>query len=156
MKTSAGAPFSICLAKVDELAKDGVVVTTACPGLMRTGSPRHAWFKGRHRAEYVWFSISDSLPLLSINARQAARRIVNACREGRAEVMVSWVSRIASSVHGLLPGATADVLGLVNRLLPGSGGAGTTAVEGAESGSSLSPSLLTLLTERAALRNNEW
>ena len=29
-----------------ELAKDGVVVTTVCPGLMRTGSPRNATFKG--------------------------------------------------------------------------------------------------------------
>ena len=33
-----------------ELAKDGVVVTTICPGLMRTGSPRNAMFKGQHRA----------------------------------------------------------------------------------------------------------
>src|SRR5262249_50390239 len=36
-----------------ELARDGIVVTTVCPGLMRTGSPRHAFFKGRHRAEYA-------------------------------------------------------------------------------------------------------
>ena len=32
-----------------ELAKDGIAVITICPGLMRTGSPRHAIFKGRHR-----------------------------------------------------------------------------------------------------------
>ncbi len=32
-----------------ELLKDGIVVTTVCPGLMRTGSPRNADFKGRHR-----------------------------------------------------------------------------------------------------------
>ncbi|MGH9900873.1 MAG: SDR family NAD(P)-dependent oxidoreductase, partial [Pyrinomonadaceae bacterium] len=31
-----------------ELGKDGVVVTTVCPGLMRTGSPRNATFKGQH------------------------------------------------------------------------------------------------------------
>jgi NAD(P)-dependent dehydrogenase (short-subunit alcohol dehydrogenase family) len=37
-----------------ELAKDGIRVITICPGLMRTGSPRHATFKGRHRAEYAW------------------------------------------------------------------------------------------------------
>ena len=29
-----------------ELAPDGIQVTTICPGLMRTGSPRHAFFKG--------------------------------------------------------------------------------------------------------------
>ena len=33
-----------------ELAKDGIYVTTVCPGLMRTGSPRNALFKGQHRA----------------------------------------------------------------------------------------------------------
>src|SRR5207244_2586733 len=34
-----------------EVAKDGVVVTTVCPGLMRTGSPRNADFKGQNEAE---------------------------------------------------------------------------------------------------------
>ena len=33
-----------------ELARDGILVTTVIPGLMRTGSPRHALFKGQHRA----------------------------------------------------------------------------------------------------------
>ncbi len=36
-----------------ELAKDGIVVTTVSPGLMRTGSPRKVFFKGQHRAEYA-------------------------------------------------------------------------------------------------------
>src|ERR687893_134487 len=53
-----------------ELLKDGVVVTTVCPGLMRTGSPRNALFKGRHRAEYAWFAISDSLPITSMMAER--------------------------------------------------------------------------------------
>jgi short-subunit dehydrogenase len=34
-----------------ELAKHGISVITIGSGLMRTGSPRHATFKGRHRAE---------------------------------------------------------------------------------------------------------
>ena len=34
-----------------ELAKDGIVVTTVCPGLMRTGSPRQAFFKSQHNAD---------------------------------------------------------------------------------------------------------
>src|SRR5918996_175858 len=32
-----------------ELAKDGIYVTTVCPGLMRTGSHFNALFKGQHR-----------------------------------------------------------------------------------------------------------
>jgi len=35
---------------------------------MRTGSPRHAWFKGHIQAEYAWFSIGDSNSLTSISA----------------------------------------------------------------------------------------
>ena len=35
-----------------ELRKEGITVTTVCPGLMRTGSPRNAEFKGKHRAGY--------------------------------------------------------------------------------------------------------
>ena len=32
-----------------ELAQDGILVTTICPGLMRTGSPRNARFKGQNQ-----------------------------------------------------------------------------------------------------------
>src|SRR5215207_3675472 len=63
-----------------ELAKDGVVVTTVCPGLMRTGSPRNAEFKGQHRSEYAWFALGDSIPGASVSAESAARQIIEACR----------------------------------------------------------------------------
>src|SRR5918912_3423887 len=59
-----------------ELSKENVIVTTVCPGLMRTGSPRNATFKGKHRDEYAWFSISDALPLTSMSAERAARQII--------------------------------------------------------------------------------
>ena len=58
-----------------EIAKDGIHVTTVCPGMMRTGSPFNAWFKGRHREEFAWFAIADSLPVASIDA--AARRVAD-------------------------------------------------------------------------------
>ena len=62
---------------------------------MRTGSPFNAWFKGRHRAEFAWFAIADSLPLLSIDGRRAAAQIVDAMRHGDAELVVSWPARLA-------------------------------------------------------------
>jgi NAD(P)-dependent dehydrogenase (short-subunit alcohol dehydrogenase family) len=68
-----------------ELAGTGIVVTTVCPGLMRTGSPRHAFFKGQHRAEYAWFALGDSLPLASMSADRAARQIIAACKNGTTE-----------------------------------------------------------------------
>src|SRR5437879_7816866 len=46
-----------------ELARHNIVVTTVFPGLMRTGSPVNAMFKGQRPQEYAWFAISDSLPL---------------------------------------------------------------------------------------------
>src|SRR5258705_8704852 len=62
-----------------ELRKDNVLVTTVCPGLMRTGSARNASFKGNNEDEYAWFSISASLPVTSVSATEAACAIVNAC-----------------------------------------------------------------------------
>jgi len=138
-----------------ELAKDGVIVTTVCPGLMRTGSPRNATFKGRHRAEYAWFSISDSLPLLTANAERAARRIISACQRGEAEVIFPLPAKIAAMADAIAPELTAGLLSLINRLLPPPGGIGSDRVKGSESQSSLSPSWLTLLGDRAARRYNE-
>jgi NAD(P)-dependent dehydrogenase (short-subunit alcohol dehydrogenase family) len=138
-----------------ELAKDGIVVTTVCPGLMRTDSPRHGFFKGKHRAEYAWFSVSDSLPLGSMSAERAARQIVAACKRGDAEVVLSLPAKAAAAFHGLFPGLTADILGLVNRLLPGPGGIGTQKREGKDSTSAVAPSVLTALSDSAAVRNNE-
>ncbi len=139
-----------------ELQKDGVLVTTVCPGLMRTGSPRNAIFKGQHRAEYAWFSISDSLPVASISAERAASQIVAACRRGEAEVVLTIQAQMAVKFHGLFPGLTADMLGVVNRLLPGPGGIGRNRAKGKDSESAIAPSLLTALSEAAARKNNEF
>jgi short-subunit dehydrogenase len=138
-----------------ELAKDGIVVTTVCPGLMRTGSPRNATFKGNHRAEYTWFSISDSLPLVSMSAERAARQIITACKRGDAEVVLSLPAKLAVGFQALFPGLTADLLGVVNQLLPPPGGIGAERARGSESESSLSPSFLTSLGDKAARENNQ-
>ncbi len=138
-----------------ELRKDGIIVTTICPGLMRTGSPRNANFKGQHEAEYAWFKISDSLPLTSINARRAARQVVEAARHGEAEVVLTVQAKAAALFHGIFPGLTADVLGLVNQLLPDAGGIGAAREKGRESESAWSRSWLTALTDRAAEENNQ-
>ena len=138
-----------------ELRKDGIIVTTVCPGLMRTGSPRNANFKGRHEAEYAWFKISDSLPLTSINARRAARQIVDAARHGDAEVVLTVQAKAAALFHGILPGLTAEILSLVNQLLPEAGGIGTRRAKGRVSESGLSRSWLAALTDRAAEENNQ-
>jgi NAD(P)-dependent dehydrogenase (short-subunit alcohol dehydrogenase family) len=138
-----------------ELVKDNIHVTTVCPGLMRTGSPRNAFFKGNNEAEYAWFSISDALPLISMSARRAARQIIRACARGDAEVVLSLPAKVAVKFHGLFPGLTTDILGLINVLLPPPGGIGPESRTGKQSSSSASPSWITSLNEQAAVENNQ-
>lgn len=138
-----------------ELQKDGIAVTTVCPGLMRTGSPRNADFKSQHRAEYAWFSISDSLPFTSIAAERAARQIVDACERGQAELVISIQAKAAVLFDALFPQLNAALMATVNRLLPGPGGIGENSAKGRESQSIFAPSILTALSERAAIKNNQ-
>jgi NAD(P)-dependent dehydrogenase (short-subunit alcohol dehydrogenase family) len=139
-----------------ELARDGIVVTTVIPGLMRTGSPFNAWFKGRHRDEFAWFTVADSLPAISIDAARAARQIVAASRAGDAELVVGWPAKLAVVANAIAPEAIAQAIALTNRLLPGSTGAsGDRARSGWQSLSSWAPSRLTRLTERAAVDHNQ-
>ncbi|HSS99807.1 MAG TPA: SDR family NAD(P)-dependent oxidoreductase [Terriglobales bacterium] len=138
-----------------ELLKDNIYVTTVCPGLMRTGSPQNALFKGKNEAEYAWFSISDALPIVSMSARRAAKSIVHACIHRKAEVVLSLPAKFASLLHGVAPGTTADILGVVNRILPSAGGKGVVAKTGQQSSSNISPSWMTTLNEQAAQQNNQ-
>jgi short-subunit dehydrogenase len=138
-----------------ELAGCGIRVTTVCPALLRTGSPRQAEFKGRHRAEYTWFSIGDSLPVLSMDAERAARRIVRAAEQGRARLVLPVAARLPVAAHALWPGLTHGVLAGFERLLPGPGGVGAESRKGRDSFTRWSPSWLTSLGDAAARRNNE-
>ena len=139
-----------------ELAKDGIHVTTVCPGLMRTGSPFNAWFKGRHRDEFTWFVISDSLPVASIDGTRAAAQIVEACRQGAAELIIGWPAKIGVIANAVLPEGVALAMDWANRLLPkATDESGDRPRTGWQSSSDRAPSRLTRLTERAAAANNE-
>ena len=138
-----------------ELLKDGIYVTTVCPGLMRTGSHLHAFFKGQHKKEYALFAIANASPLLSTGSTRAAQEILEACRYGKAEITITPQARLLRLVNGLFPTLVAETLGLVNRLLPSARATGNDLKEGWQSGSLLAPSLLTRPADRAAERNNE-
>ncbi|MDQ6787461.1 MAG: SDR family NAD(P)-dependent oxidoreductase, partial [Acidobacteriota bacterium] len=107
-----------------ELVKDNIYVTTVCPGLMRTGSPVNAIFKGQNEKEYAWFSICDSLPFTSVSAENAAEQIINACRRGDAELVISPQAKLAAKIGALFPELTADALAIANKFLPSAGGIG--------------------------------
>ncbi len=138
-----------------ELVKDNVYVTTVYPGLMRTGSPRNAEFKGKHRAEYTWFLLSDSTPGLSVSADRAARQIVNACEYGKSEIILTLPAKVAIKLHALFPSVSSAVLSTVNRALPEPGDLGQGKAKGAASTTRITESWLSALDQRAAERNNQ-
>ena len=124
---------------------------------MRTGSTYNAWFKGQHRREFAWFHIADSLPGLSISAGRAARQIVDACRHGDPELHITPAARAAVLLNAVSPAATARLMGAINRLLPTPtlSPEGDEARTGWQSVSSVAPSRLTTLADRASAENNE-
>jgi len=141
-----------------ELAKYDITITTVFPGLMRTGSPVNAMFKGQRPQEYAWFAISDSLPLASISAERAARQIIRACRYGEAELIITVQAKMAVLARTAAPELFLDTMALINRLLPGpSQSNGDEAKPGHESESETAgpQQPLTAPTYRAAEKNNE-
>lgn len=137
------------------LRRKNIIVTTVVPGLMRTGSPRNAWFKGRHRKEYAWFSLSDALPVFSVSASSAARTIVDGALRGAPEVTVSLEAKVLTRLHGLAPNLTLRVLEFADALLPRPGGIDKGAARGAESTSGITESPLTALSKKAERDYNQ-
>lgn len=130
---------------------------TVVPGLMRTGSFGHALVKGRRYAEASLFSLASALPVLTVSAERAARRIVRAIERRERFVVIGVPAKLLRLAHALLPGAVVRTLGLVNRFLPA-------AEEGARDGMALpgeifrrglARSVLTRLGDRAARRYDE-
>ena len=142
-----------------ELARDGVKVTTVCPGLLRTGSHVQAKFKGQHAKEFNWFATSDNVPGFSVSAKYAAEKIVEACRRGQPELTFPLQMRAAVIAQAVFPNLTAHVLALANRFLlpkPSKEADGMEAWSGERSRSrEVTPEWKTKLVDRAAAENNE-
>ncbi len=139
-----------------EVAKDGIRVTTVCPGLMRTGSPVNALIKGRHEAEFAWFGTLSSLPIVSIDARRAARKIIEAARRGAPHLTITPQARLAAIFDRLMPNTFGKAMTLATSVLPRPDGlAGDEAWPGREARPATLPRLATVLGDRAARRNNE-
>jgi hypothetical protein len=104
----------------------------------------------------VLFSTIDNIPLLSMDAERAARRIVLAMKRGESEVTLTLPAKIGARMNGIFPGLTSQVLGVANRLLP------ATAEPGMKRGFDMQQALGSSLHERvtamgldAARRLNE-
>jgi short-subunit dehydrogenase len=138
-----------------ELACDNIQVTTVAPGLMRTGSHMNAKFKGKHDAEFAWFSAGAGAPLISINADRAARKILAACRRGQPSLTLTFAARGAILGNALFPNLTGYMMKFVNRFLPK---AGDEEGNRSRAGGHLprrAPGWLTRMADQAVARNNE-
>ncbi|MDQ3291605.1 MAG: SDR family oxidoreductase [Bacteroidota bacterium] len=137
-----------------ELKKDGILVTTVNPGLTRTGSNRNIMVKGQSEKEYAWFTTAGASLLISSAVEKTARKIINACRYGEAEVLTNVPAKILALANNVLPELTSDVLSLTNKILPEENGNETNTL-GYENESDLIPDHLQNRATRAARENNE-
>jgi NAD(P)-dependent dehydrogenase (short-subunit alcohol dehydrogenase family) len=88
-----------------ELRSRGIRVTTICPGLMRTGSHRNAFFTGDSSREYQWFSLAANTPGASASARHAAKKIANGIIAGCAEITITPQALLAARLGNISPEA---------------------------------------------------
>jgi len=136
-----------------EAARDGVSVTVAVPGLMRTGSTRNAMTVGNRAAERRWFTIADSLPVLSMDVERAARRLVSAALRGRPEITLTPLAKVGTRVHALTPNTTLRMLQVVNSCLPAP--TGSTGAKAAHA-SGPQPKWFDLVTRFDRLAARRW
>jgi len=138
-----------------ELARDNIRVTTVAPGLMRTGSHVNAKFKGRHDAEFAWFSAGAGAPLISMNADRAARKILAACRRGQPSLTLTFAARGAIVGNALFPNLIGYVMKIINRFLPDSAGESGRQSRAGWELQRRTPEWMTRLADRATELNNE-
>ena len=138
-----------------ELARQGIRVTTVCPGLMRTGSHINASFKGQHEKEFALFAMVNALPLFSVSSSRAARQIVEACRYGDPFLMITPQARVLNLLNETFPSFMADIFKIAAALLPPPADGRPNSKQGWESRSRLAPSWLTYISDAAVERNNE-
>ena len=140
-----------------ELAQDNIAVTTVCPGLMRTGSPVNASFKGKHEKEFEWFAVASSLPLVTIGAERAAAQIIRAARRGDAELVITPQAKAAIIARTLAPELFSSVMAIVHRVLPRPAGPeGDVAQPGRVAGAAWTSARALSPMRAAARKNNEW
>lgn len=101
-----------------EAAPHGVSVTAVHPGLIRSGTQVAAEIGGEHTDESAWFSALAGTPLVSMDARRAADRVVTALQRRRTRVVLTPAAKAADLGHGVAPATTARLAAMAGRVLP--------------------------------------
>lgn len=108
------AGFSEALAA--ELAQHNIRVTTVYPGLMQTGSPKQAVFKGDCEKEYAWFQSLDVSPL-SVSADYAAKQVIKGVKAGDTQIVFPFTSKLAAGFQTVFPETFAALNRNVSRFM---------------------------------------
>jgi hypothetical protein len=122
---------------------------------MRTGSFVNALVKGQRGAEARMFSLAASLPVVTMDAGRAARRIVRALERGERFVTVGVPWKAVRLLSALAPNLTGELMSLVSRLLPGPGADRPERPPDPVWRHRGGPTAATSLGDAAAERNNE-
>ncbi len=111
----AAVEFSKGLAA--ELAREGISVTTAVPGLLRTGAFVNARFHGDPEAEFKWFASGAVTPFVSTGVERAASQIVRAAKKRQAYMTVGLPAAVARRIEGIMPGTMNRIMRGVNAVV---------------------------------------
>ncbi|UNZ16583.1 SDR family NAD(P)-dependent oxidoreductase [Streptomyces sp. 891-h] len=131
-----------------EQAEHGVSVTAVHPGLMRTGSHRQVELSGDEGKEFAWFATLAGLPGLSMDALEAAERIIRALEHRRTRVVLTPAAQLGAKAYGVAPTLVTRTNELVARMMPGPEASG-------REGRSRWQSAVSALNDRAAKRLNQ-
>jgi NAD(P)-dependent dehydrogenase (short-subunit alcohol dehydrogenase family) len=101
-----------------ELAKEGIYVSTVTPPPLRNGAQLASHFGGQREQEFAWFAWGLSSKLTAIDARRAARAVVDAAEYGDPERAVSPFSWLLARFQGMMPNTAVRTLSLVDRVMP--------------------------------------
>ncbi|MBO8188687.1 SDR family NAD(P)-dependent oxidoreductase [Streptomyces spirodelae] len=131
-----------------EQAEHGVSVTAVHPGLMRTGSHRQVELSGDKGKEFAWFATLAGLPGLSMDALEAAERIIRALEHRRTRVVLTPAAQLGAKAYGVAPTLVTRTNELVARMMPGPEPSG-------REGRSRWQSAVSAMNDRAAKRLNQ-
>jgi hypothetical protein len=80
---------------------------------------------------------------------------LDACAHGDPEIHLGIAAKIGAIVQGCAPGATAELMALIHRLMPDALPGSAETKKGSESDSEATEIPVTLLTREAEIANNQ-
>ncbi len=140
----------------NEVAKDGILVTTVCPGPIRSGSHVQIRFKGQQAKEYRMLKTAVGVPFGAIEVDSAARLIIDAMKKGVPQLTFPFPIQLAVAGYTAFPNLAGAMVAFATRFAPApTDESGDKAFAGHDLQDEVPPSRLTQLADRAVAANNE-